>query len=113
MGLLDGAGVGYNLKLVRPVSLAEGDIIELDNERAVVLNVNKTPLLGNEEVLDDLRVAAKNDKVAPGFDEQVVIELVVVDSICDDVTEDYEVPNLEPRRVVIVRPEWGIIQKYV
>lgn len=113
MGLLDGAGLAYNLKLVRPASLKRGEIIELDGERAVVLNVDKAPLVGDEAVLEELRDASRDDKVAPGFDEEVVIEAVIAESTFDDVDEDYEVPNLEPRRVVAVRPEWGIIEKYV
>jgi len=113
MGLLDGAGLAYNLKLVRPASLKRGDIIEIDDERAVVLNVDKAPLVGDESVLDELRDASKDDKIAPGFDEEVIIEVVLVDSVFDSVDEDYEVPSLEPRRAVAVRPEWGIIEKYV
>ena len=113
MGLLTDRAVEYKAQKIRGNAVNVGDQVALANGRVgVVVKTTKRPL---SDVLDaddataallaEVREAGADDKVSPGFDEVVELEIVEFSG--------GEGENLHLTKVVSFVPEWGLVTVYV
>ena len=112
MGLFDleNKDVKYDSKRIRANAVVEGNIVHIDGKGyALVLNVHKEDIVLADEaasaLLNEIKAHGADDKVSPGFDEVVVIDVAIADF-------DAEGKMLLTKETLRF-PEWGYVHIYV
>ena len=113
MDFLTDRAVAYKAQKIRGNAVDVGDQLETSDGRVgVVVSATKRPLTdvldaddATHALLAEVTEAGKGDKVSPGFDEAVELEIVKISGGEND--------NIHLEKVTLWVAEWGLVTVYV